>query len=154
DQPVQMDVDEVQPRRGPPVAEKPRLDVFLGQRLLEQWVVVEVDLTDRQVVGGSPVGIDQREFLVRQRISHDRLRLSELSIRGRRRVLGARGRGREPTASGDRLQAADGGVVAGARLGHRWRSYVTGHGLASQISAAYSAMVRSLENFPEAATFK
>ena len=32
--------------------------------------------------------------------------------------------------------------------------YGTGHGLASQISAAYSAMVRSLENLPEAATFR
>jgi hypothetical protein len=30
----------------------------------------------------------------------------------------------------------------------------TGHGFAFQISDAYSAMVRSLENFPEAATFK
>ena len=33
-------------------------------------------------------------------------------------------------------------------------SYRTGHGLASQISAAYSTMVRSLENLPEAATFR
>src|SRR5690606_19379201 len=30
----------------------------------------------------------------------------------------------------------------------------TGHGAASQISLAYSAMVRSLENFPDAATFR
>ncbi len=30
----------------------------------------------------------------------------------------------------------------------------TGHGLASQISSAYSAMVRSLENLPDAATFR
>ena len=32
--------------------------------------------------------------------------------------------------------------------------YGTGHGVAFQMSAAYSAMVRSLENFPEPATFK
>ena len=32
--------------------------------------------------------------------------------------------------------------------------YTTGHDFAVQISVAYSAMVRSLENFPEAATFK
>src|SRR5262249_13182752 len=32
--------------------------------------------------------------------------------------------------------------------------YGTGHGFISQISDAYSAMVRSLENFPELATFK
>ena len=31
--------------------------------------------------------------------------------------------------------------------------YGTAQGLASQIPAAYSAMVRSLENFPELATF-
>src|SRR5215472_9580280 len=32
--------------------------------------------------------------------------------------------------------------------------YETGHAFASQMSAAYSAIVRSLENFPEPATFK
>jgi len=32
--------------------------------------------------------------------------------------------------------------------------YDTGHGFAAQMSAAYSAMVRSLENFPAPATFK
>src|SRR5262249_41191110 len=32
--------------------------------------------------------------------------------------------------------------------------YGTGQGFAPQISAAYWAMVRSLENFPEPATFK
>src|SRR5690349_18384559 len=32
--------------------------------------------------------------------------------------------------------------------------YVTGHGAASQISDAYWAIVRSLENLPEAATFR
>ena len=36
---------------------------------------------------------------------------------------------------------------------HDWE-LCTGHGFASQISAAYSAMVRSLENFPEPATFR
>jgi hypothetical protein len=37
---------------------------------------------------------------------------------------------------------------------NRARLYATGHGLTFQISAAYSAMVRSLENFPEPATFR
>jgi len=43
------------------------------------------------------------------------------------------------------------------RIAHRqYRSllYDTGHGFACQISAAYCAMVRSLENFPEPATFR
>jgi hypothetical protein len=33
-------------------------------------------------------------------------------------------------------------------------SYDTGHGFAFQMPVAYSAIVRSLENFPEPATFK
>src|SRR6185295_5532773 len=36
-----------------------------------------------------------------------------------------------------------------------WVSFLdTGHGFTPQMSSAYSAMVRSLENFPELATFK
>ena len=37
---------------------------------------------------------------------------------------------------------------------HRGLHHDTGHGLTCQISAAYSAIVRSLENFPELATFR
>ena len=37
---------------------------------------------------------------------------------------------------------------------HRSAFYGTGHGFAFQMSAAYSAIVRSLENFPEPATFR
>src|ERR1700740_1036570 len=37
---------------------------------------------------------------------------------------------------------------------HRGLRHHTGHGLTCQISAAYSAIVRSLENFPELATFR
>jgi hypothetical protein len=73
DHPVQVDVDEVQTGRRAPMAQEPRLDVLLGQRLLEQRVVVEIDLADRQVVGGAPVRVDQRPFLVRQRVRHVRL---------------------------------------------------------------------------------
>ena len=43
------------------------------------------------------------------------------------------------------------------RLSGEWRERIvhdTGHGCTFQISLAYSAMVRSLENFPEPATFK
>src|SRR6267378_4367888 len=50
DQPVQVDVDEIQTWSRSPVAEQPWLNVSLCEGLLEQWVVVEIDLTDRQVV--------------------------------------------------------------------------------------------------------
>src|SRR4030095_9074507 len=39
-------------------------------------------------------------------------------------------------------------------LGAALRAHATGHGLACQILLAYSAIVRSLENFPDAATFR
>src|SRR5208282_1380088 len=56
---VQVNIDEVQTRRGSPMARQSRLDVILGEGLLEQRVVVEIDLTDRQVVGGPPVRTHQ-----------------------------------------------------------------------------------------------
>src|SRR5262245_13433969 len=37
---------------------------------------------------------------------------------------------------------------------HRRLPYGTGHGLTCQMLAAYSLIVRSLENFPELATFR
>src|SRR6516162_7388697 len=46
DHAVEVNVDEIQTRCGPPVPEQPRLNVFLGERLPKQRVVVEIDLTD------------------------------------------------------------------------------------------------------------
>src|SRR5208337_3324566 len=45
----------------------------------------------------------------------------------------------------------DGGAQ---RRGSANRSYGMGHAFTFQMSAAYSAIVRSLENFPELATFR
>ncbi len=64
DRPVHVRVDEVQPRRGAPVAQQPRLDVLDAQGLTQQGVVEEVDLPDRQVVRRAPVGVDAVEFPV------------------------------------------------------------------------------------------
>ena len=52
---VEMGVDEVEARGGAPVAEQAMLDVFLRQRLVEQGIVAKVDLSDGEVVGGTPV---------------------------------------------------------------------------------------------------
>ena len=65
DEPVQVDIDEVQTWSRSPMAEQPRLDVFLCQGLLEQGVVVKIDLADRQVVRRSPVRIHQSQLIVR-----------------------------------------------------------------------------------------
>ena len=57
DDPVQMHIDEVLARRRAPVPDHQRLYVRQFQRLLEQGIVVEINLADRQIVGGAPVGV-------------------------------------------------------------------------------------------------
>ena len=69
DHAVQVGVDEVQPGRRAPVPEQARLDVLRQQRLAQQRVVEQVDLADRQVVGGAPVGVDQGELVAIRRHS-------------------------------------------------------------------------------------
>jgi hypothetical protein len=43
------------------MAEEARLDVVGLERLTQQRIVEQVDLTDREVVRGTPVGIQQIE---------------------------------------------------------------------------------------------
>src|SRR5208337_492200 len=62
DDPVQMHIDEVLARRRAPVSNHQHLHVRQFQRLLQQRVVVEINLADRKIVGGAPVGI----YLVEQ----------------------------------------------------------------------------------------
>src|SRR5499427_9024801 len=70
DHPVQVNVDEIETWCGSPMAQEPRLDVILCEGLLEQRVVVEMDLADRQVVGGPPVRIHQCPLFVGQHVCH------------------------------------------------------------------------------------
>jgi len=58
DHPVQVNIDEVQARRRSPVTEESWLDVFFREGLLEQRVVVEIDLANREVISCPPVRID------------------------------------------------------------------------------------------------
>ena len=55
----------------PGVVPQPRLDVFLGQGLPEQGVVIEIDLADREVVRGPPIRIHRCPLFVRQCVCHD-----------------------------------------------------------------------------------
>ena len=66
DHPVQVHVDEVLSGGRAPVPQQHALDVRQRQRPLHQGVVVEVDLADRQVVGGAPVGVDPVQQLPRE----------------------------------------------------------------------------------------
>jgi hypothetical protein len=67
DRAVEVDVDEVEPGSRAPVAEQPRLDVLEPQRLAQQRVVQQVDLSDREVVRRPPVGVDAIELLGAER---------------------------------------------------------------------------------------
>jgi hypothetical protein len=64
DDAVHVRVEEVQAGGGSPVAEQPRLGVLESQRLAQQRVREQVDLADRQVVGGTPVGVDGVQFVL------------------------------------------------------------------------------------------
>ena len=58
DDPVQMDVDEILPGRRAPVSQQHVLDVRERQRPLQQRIVVEINLADRQIIGRAPVGVN------------------------------------------------------------------------------------------------
>ena len=55
------------PGRGAPMAEQARLDVLRPQRLAQQRIVEQIDLPDREVVGGAPIAIEQIEVAARCR---------------------------------------------------------------------------------------
>ena len=63
DRPVEVRPEEVQPGRGAPVAEQPRLDVLRPQRLGQHRVGHQVDLPDGQVVRGAPVPVEGLELI-------------------------------------------------------------------------------------------
>jgi hypothetical protein len=61
DHAIQVDVNKVQPRRRAPVAEQARLDMLRHERLLQQRIIVEINLPDRQVVRRAPIGVNFRQ---------------------------------------------------------------------------------------------
>ena len=81
DDAVEVDVDEVQPGRGAPVAQQPRLDVLAAQRLLQQRIVVEIDLADGQVVGRPPVGVHLSQQIGGKRLVHERAPVETLNLK-------------------------------------------------------------------------
>ena len=67
DDAIQVQVDEVEPWRGAPVAEQPRLGVLDSQGLAEERIVEQVDLTNGQVVRSAPVGVHAAKQIFAQR---------------------------------------------------------------------------------------
>ena len=70
DGPVGVGVDEVEPGGRPPVAEQTRFDVFGLQGPVQERVVHQVDLPDRQVVRGAPPSVDYPQLLAVERAGH------------------------------------------------------------------------------------
>ena len=67
DYPVQVGIDKVLARHRAPVAHQGALEVLGAQRLPQQRVVQQVELSGRQVVGGAPVGVQLAEHVGGQR---------------------------------------------------------------------------------------
>jgi hypothetical protein len=44
---IEMDAKHVEPRRSSPMPEQAWFDMFTAKRFLEEWIVHQVDLTDR-----------------------------------------------------------------------------------------------------------
>src|SRR5271155_3849654 len=57
DEPVEMNVDEVLPRRRAPVSEQPWLDLLRFERLSQQGVFKEINLADTQIVSCAPIAV-------------------------------------------------------------------------------------------------
>src|SRR6266571_5966189 len=57
DDAIKVHVDEVQPWSRAPVSQQTRLDVLEFQRLTQQRIGVEVNLSDREIIRSAPVSI-------------------------------------------------------------------------------------------------
>src|SRR5262249_7662587 len=65
--PVEMHAEHVEAGRRSPVAEQAGLDVLALERLFQQGVVQQINLSDGQGVQGSPVGVETAELCRRER---------------------------------------------------------------------------------------
>src|ERR1700733_1283934 len=57
DDAIQVHINEILTRRRAPMTEQHVLDVRKSQRLFQEWIVVQVNLSHRQIVGGAPVSV-------------------------------------------------------------------------------------------------
>jgi hypothetical protein len=61
DQPVEMDIEEIQSCCRSPVTEQAGLDVFEPERGFEQRIVLQIDLSDRKVIRRAPISMHLAE---------------------------------------------------------------------------------------------
>ena len=87
-QPVQMGIDEVEPRGRPPVAQQPRFDIGQGQGPGQQGIALQIDLANGEVVRRPPIGVQAFELFSTGEITHASLLSS--SRTGRSKVFAAK----------------------------------------------------------------
>lgn len=92
DQPIEVDIDEIQPRCRTPVTQQSRFDLLKPQRLVKQPVSIEVDLPYGKVVRRTPVGMHLAQLFLRQRLFG--FRLAETADAAEAMVLLPKGRQR------------------------------------------------------------
>src|SRR5882757_2207026 len=68
DQTIHVHVNQIQTGSGAPMSEQSRFHMFKFKRLFEQRIVHQINLTDRQIIGGAPVSIHLVEFDGGQRL--------------------------------------------------------------------------------------
>ena len=67
DEAVQVNINKILSRRSSPVSEQPWFDLFGLERLSQQGILEQVDLTDAQIIRSSPVAVYPAEHFGRQR---------------------------------------------------------------------------------------
>src|SRR5258708_40011834 len=67
DDPVHVRVDKIESRRRSKVSEQTRLSVLKLQRFAQKRVVTEINLSDGEIVGGTPVTIELVKLFGRKR---------------------------------------------------------------------------------------
>ena len=66
DQPIDVHVDQVEPGRGAPMAKQPRFNVVGAELFAQQRVRHQVDLSDSEIIRGTPPGIYPAQFISAQ----------------------------------------------------------------------------------------
>ncbi len=71
DQAVEVNVDEVEPRGSTPMSEQPGLDMLYLQGFPQQGIVIEIDLSNGEVVGRPPISVHGLQLFFGEGFAHD-----------------------------------------------------------------------------------
>ena len=63
DDTIEVHIEEVKPGGRTPVSKQPRLDVIHLERFAEQRIIEQINLSNREVIGGAPPSVDQADLI-------------------------------------------------------------------------------------------